>query len=123
MILVVDNEPATAKSVQSVLQFNGFDARVAFSCDEALALIHHEQPVLIFCDITMPGRSGLDLLHCLRADTHTNHIPFVFLSALARDADVQHGLTAGADGYLTKPFSMTELLAAVQALIPNQASA
>ncbi|MGI8908040.1 MAG: response regulator [Candidatus Sumerlaeaceae bacterium] len=117
MILVIDDEPAIASAIKTVLELSGMAAVVAGSCDEALAIINRTPPELIFSDINMPDRSGLDLLHTLKANPATAHIPLVFITGEARNQDVNRGLAAGAAGYLKKPFSPPELLNTVRALV------
>jgi CheY-like chemotaxis protein len=116
MILVVDDEPAIACAMKAILELNGFSVTTADSCDQALAVIDENAPSLIFSDICMPHHSGLELLRMIKSNPLTANIPVVFVSALARDQDVQNGLDAGASGYITKPFNPPELVTAVNAL-------
>ncbi len=119
MILVVDDEPSIAGAMKAVLELNGYSVNTAASCDEALTMVDENPPEMIFSDINMPRRSGFELLRLLKSNGETAAIPLVFVSALARNEDVQNGLDAGADGYITKPFSPPDLLTAIHHLLPT----
>ena len=82
---------------------------------QGIDLARSEQPNLILCDVMMPGLDGLAVLRNLRNDPRTNHIPFIFLTSKSQREDLRAGMTLGADDYLTKPFTVPELLAAIDA--------
>jgi two-component system KDP operon response regulator KdpE len=111
-VLVIDDEPQIRRAVRNALQ--GLDDRIveAATGEEGLDLAAAEQPTLIVLDLGLPGRSGLEICRDLRAFTS---VPIVVLSARHNDDDKVALLDAGADDYVTKPFSTAELQARVRA--------
>ena len=87
---------------------------------EALAVARRETPDLIVSDVMMPALDGVGLVRALRADAATDFIPVVLLTAKAEEADVQHGLDAGADDYVVKPFNVQTLEARIENLIASR---
>jgi DNA-binding response OmpR family regulator len=88
--------------------------------DSALAAARAERPDLAVLDVSMPGRTGLDVCSALRADTDTAGIRVLLLSAGASPEDIARGLAAGADAYLPKPFSVADLVREVRTLADGQ---
>ncbi len=113
-ILLVDDNDDLANNLKLVLEMEGFQAQAASSVSEALQAIEHEVPGLILADIVMPGQSGYDLLCAVKSKVDTAHVPFVFLSALTAPEDINRGRKLGADGYVTKPFAIRDLLAVIR---------
>jgi two-component system, OmpR family, response regulator len=114
-ILVVDDEESILDAVTSALRYEGFDVRGAASGGDALASIAERAPDLIVLDWMLPDRSGIDLERDLRERGF--RMPILFLSAKDAIEDKVDALTAGADDYVTKPFSLAELVARVYALL------
>jgi two-component system, OmpR family, response regulator MprA len=114
-ILVVDDDPAVRESLRRSLSFNGYDVDLAGDGAEALARIGSRQPDALVIDVMMPRLDGLDTTRALR--TAGNELPILVLTARDAVADRVDGLDAGADDYLTKPFSLEELLARIRALL------
>jgi two-component system response regulator MprA len=114
-ILVVDDDPAVLDSLRRSLSFNGYDVDVAVDGADALAQIGAQQPDALVIDVMMPRLDGLDTTRALR--TAGNDLPILVLTARDAVADRVDGLDAGADDYLTKPFSLEELLARIRALL------
>lgn len=112
-ILVIEDDPSICSNIELILQMEGFDVRTAFDGQTGLAKIREKRPHLILCDILMPEMDGHTLLEILNRENALADIPFIFVTALSNRADVRRGMSAGADDYLTKPFSADELLAAV----------
>ena len=110
-ILIVDDEPILTELLSTHLQDHGYTVSAANSSDEALAKLN-TKPNLILLDINMPGMDGLELCKVIR-----NHIvcPILFLTARITEQDKVNGLRAGGDDYITKPFSLQELLARIEA--------
>lgn len=112
-ILVIEDDPSICSNIELILQMEGFDVRTACDGQTGLAKIREKRPDLILCDILMPEMDGHTLLEILNGENALADIPFIFVTALSNRADVRRGMSAGADDYLTKPFSADELLAAV----------
>jgi len=113
-ILVVDDDPMVATTVQRVLRPEGYEVDVALGGQEALERARAHQPDLVVLDLMMPGIDGLEVCRQLRA---TGTLPILMLTARSGTADRVRGLDTGADDYLVKPFAYAELLARVRALL------
>lgn len=116
-ILVVDDDPHLLNLLDMRLADQGFDVMLASSAQEALTKVEGRMPDIVIADIMMPGMDGYELCERVRANEKLQHIPFVFLSALANTQDKVRGLKLGADDYLTKPFEFHELLARIEILL------
>ncbi|MBI4855099.1 MAG: response regulator transcription factor [Acidobacteria bacterium] len=114
MILVVDDEPQLLRAMKASLPAAGYEVVTASDGEEALARINQEIPDLIILDLVMPGLSGLEV--CRRVRTFSI-VPIVVLSAKGAEQDKVTALNIGADDYMTKPFSLNELLARIQAVL------
>ncbi|MDP9241901.1 MAG: response regulator [Actinomycetota bacterium] len=111
--LVVDDDPDVRLVCRVALTSFGHEVLVARDGEEGLAAALQERPDVIVLDIMMPRKDGLSLLRDLRSDDSTRDLPVILLSALAASADQLRGYEAGADGYLTKPFSPDDLNGAI----------
>jgi DNA-binding response OmpR family regulator len=116
-ILIADDEPNIVVALEYLLQRNGYEVHIARNGDEALRLIEAHVPDLVLLDVMMPLRSGYDVCKRIRERTDWRHVKIVMLSAKGRDAEVNKGLAAGADLYVTKPFSTRELLDQINGLL------
>src|SRR3546814_7104973 len=101
--------------------FAGYSAQNATDAEQAETLIQAELPDLILLDWMLPGASGIARARKLRADERTRHIPLIMLTAKSAEHDKIDGLEAGADDYITKPFSPKELLARIKAVLRRRA--
>jgi DNA-binding response OmpR family regulator len=117
VLLIADDDEDILTLVQLRLSRSGFDIVVARDGEEALRLARASPPDLAVLDWTMPKLNGIDVLRELRGGAETNSIPVVLLTARGSEADIAEGLAAGADGYVTKPFSPQELASRVQAIL------
>lgn len=117
LIVAADDEPDALRLVRLCLTRADFVVMTAVDGEEALALIAAESPDACVLDVAMPRVGGLEVVRRLRADPATAGLPVVLLTAAARLTDEASGHEAGADAYLTKPFSPAELVAAVRRLI------
>ena len=117
-ILVVDDDPMVATTVQRVLRPEGYDVDVALGGAAALEQARAHRPDLVVLDLMMPGIDGLEVCRQLRAG---GSLPILMLTARSGTADRVRGLDTGADDYLIKPFAYTELLARVRALLRRAA--
>lgn len=115
-ILVVDDESTLCETLQFNLEAAGYEADVAYSAEEALAM-HPEQYSLILLDIMMEGVSGVQMAQILKRNPVTADIPIIFCTAKDSDDDMVEGLNLGADDYITKPYSLRNVLARVEAVL------
>ena len=120
-ILVVEDEPAIQELISINLKHAGFQTVRAFSAEEGLSVIQMALPDLVILDWMLPGQSGLSLAKKLRSDDRTKELPIILLTARVHEEDKILGLEAGADDYVTKPFSPKELIARVRAVLRRRA--
>ena len=113
-ILVVEDEVAIRQTIVDLLEVENHVALKAENGLIGLSLARKEQVDLVICDIMMPQLNGYGVLKALREETFTSSLPFLFLSAKASEDDFEYGLQLGATAYLTKPFSLTSLLQAIE---------
>jgi len=111
-ILIVEDEPSLAESVRYALDSEGFEVLVADSGLGGLESARVNQPDLVLLDLMLPGLSGLDVCRQIRS---ASDVPIIMLTAKDAESDKVAGLELGADDYVTKPFSMRELMARVRA--------
>ena len=120
-ILIVEDEPAIAELISLNLRHDGHEVRLAESSQMAQAAVDAALPDLVILDWMLPGESGIQLAQRWRRDARTRELPIVMLTARSDDRDVVQGLDAGADDYLTKPFSPSELLARIRSVLRRRA--
>jgi diguanylate cyclase (GGDEF)-like protein len=114
-ILVVEDDPAIAEVLEEALREFGYEVTTAGSGAGAVAEMQRNRPDLVLLDLSLPDVDGLDLVRQLRAEQRWNAVPVIALTARDRLSDRVIGLREGLDDYLTKPFSVTELAARVDA--------
>jgi two-component system OmpR family response regulator len=114
-VLVVDDEPSIVDAVGTALRYEGFEVREAMTGRSALATAQEAPPDLIVLDIMLPDLDGLEVTRRLRTDGIK--VPVLFLTARDAVEDKVAGLTVGGDDYMTKPFSLAELVARVRAIL------
>ena len=117
VLLIADDDEDILNLVQLRLSRSGFDVVVARDGEEALRLARERCPDLAVLDWMMPKLNGIDVLRGMRSGGETAQIPVILLTARVSEADVAEGLAAGADGYITKPFSPQELASRVRAIL------
>ncbi len=120
-VLVVEDEPQIQELLAVNLEHAGHRVRRAASAEEAEAAIRAALPDVVVLDWMLPGESGLSLARRLRGDSRTRDLPILMLTARAMENDKISGLEAGADDYLTKPFSPRELNARIKAVLRRRA--
>ena len=120
-ILIVEDEPAIQELIAVNLEGAGHHALRAADSEQALASIRATLPDLVLLDWMLPGQSGLAVARQLRGDARTRSIPIIMLTAKSAEPDKILGLEAGADDYITKPFSPRELLARIKAVLRRRA--
>jgi two-component system alkaline phosphatase synthesis response regulator PhoP len=120
-VLVIDDEKDLLELVRYNLEKERFDVICTADGQSGLEIASKHRPDLIVLDLMMPGIDGLEVCRKLRADSRTNRIPVIMLTARATEADRVVGLELGADDYVTKPFSPRELVARVKAILRRTA--
>ncbi|BAL96653.1 phosphate regulon transcriptional regulator PhoB [Rubrivivax gelatinosus] len=120
-VLVVEDESAIAELISINLRHAGYEVTIAATADQAQAAVDRVLPDLVLVDWMLPGQSGLQLARRWRGEARTREIPIIMLTARNEEADKIAGLDAGADDYLTKPFSPKELLARMRAVLRRKA--
>jgi phosphate regulon transcriptional regulator PhoB len=116
-IVVVDDEEDILQLVTYNLKKEGFLVEEARTGDEALRLVRERPYQLILLDLMLPGLSGMELCRIFKQDPETAQIPIIMLTARSEEMDKVMGLETGADDYITKPFSVRELLARVKSVL------
>jgi len=116
-VLVVEDEAALADLLKYNLEKEGYQVRVAMDGEEAMVAADERAPDLVLLDWMLPKASGVEVCRRLRARQETRNTPIVMLTARGEESDRVRGLDIGADDYITKPFSMTELLARLRAVM------
>jgi two-component system phosphate regulon response regulator PhoB len=116
-VLVVEDEDALATLLQYNLEKEGYDVTVAGDGEEALILVDERLPDLVVLDWMLPKVSGIEVCRRLRSRPETRNVPIIILTARGEETDRIRGLDTGADDYVVKPFSMTELTARIRAVL------
>jgi len=119
-ILVADDEPTLVATLKYNLERESYGVITAADGEAALAAARAHRPDLILLDLMMPGLNGLEVCRIIRRETH---VPILILTARGAEADKVAGLEIGADDYVTKPFSVRELMARVRALLRRSENA
>ncbi|MEA2170316.1 MAG: two-component system, OmpR family, response regulator [Solirubrobacteraceae bacterium] len=120
-VLVVDDEPNIVDVISMALRYEGFEVASAGTGEEALAQVDAFKPNLMILDVMLPDMEGFDVAQRLGADRA--QVPIVFLTARDAQADKIRGLTTGGDDYVTKPFSLEELIARIRTILRRTGSA
>lgn len=116
-ILVVDDEPDLVELVKDILERNDYSVISAGNADLAIKKVRESKPDLIILDLNLPGIGGIEVCRILKKDKKTSSIPIIMLTVKSAESDKIAGLEAGADDYVTKPFSTGELVARVRAVL------
>ena len=117
-ILIVEDEPAIREMIVMTLEMAGFDSLQAADVSEAHQQVVDHRPALILLDWMLPGdKSGVDFCRMLKNDDLLSEIPVIMLTAKGEEDSKVHGLDAGADDYMTKPFSTRELISRIKAVL------
>lgn len=113
-LLIIDDHDDIRENIAEILSLAGYHTLTAPNGKRGVEIAMREKPHLIVCDIMMPELDGYGVLHLLRKNTETEHIPFIFLTAKTERVDFRKGMEMGADDYITKPFDDIELLNAIE---------
>ena len=116
-ILIVDDEPNVIKSLTFVLSKEGYDVSSAVNGEEAIAKVRQSKPDLMFLDVMMPKKNGYEVCQEVKSDSGLSDIHVIMLTAKGQEADREKGLNAGADEFMTKPFSPILVIDKVKELL------
>ena len=115
-VLIVDDEPNIVTALEFLFRRSGYDVRLANNGAEALEQVDSYRPDVVLLDVMMPVKSGYEVCQKLRERSDLAQVKIVMLSAKGSEAEVNKGLSLGADLYITKPFSTQELVVAIDRL-------
>ncbi|HEX4870449.1 MAG TPA: phosphate regulon transcriptional regulator PhoB [Moraxellaceae bacterium] len=121
-ILIVDDEAAIREMITIALELAGYDCLQAEDALAAHHVIVDQRPSLVLLDWMLPGMSGIELARRLKRDDNTREIPVIMLTARGEEDNKIQGLDAGADDYITKPFSTRELISRIKAVLRRTSS-
>lgn len=113
-VLIIEDEPHMRQNIASLLRLEGYQVLEAPNGRLGAEAARHGAPDIILCDITMPDMDGFTVLSIVRATPSLAAVPFIFLTARGDPKDVRTGMNLGADDYLSKPFTTTDLLSAIE---------
>ncbi|MBA5630269.1 response regulator transcription factor [Moheibacter lacus] len=116
-ILIVDDEPNIVMTLEYTFKKNDFEVFIARDGEEALSILENEIPEAIILDIMMPKVDGYETLNTIRSDKRLQDCKVVFLTAKNKEDDIQKGLEMGVDAYITKPFSLKNVVEKVNELM------
>jgi DNA-binding response OmpR family regulator len=118
-ILIVDDEPSIVVPIQFLMEQQGYNVLIAENGEDALDAIYKYKPDLILLDIMLPRIDGYEVCEIVRLNPEYRDIKIIFLTAKGREVEIAKGLALGANAYITKPFSNTQLVAKVKELLDN----
>jgi two-component system, OmpR family, phosphate regulon response regulator PhoB len=116
-VLIVEDDEAISDMLQYNLKRDGFDATIAADGEEAMTMVNERKPDIILLDWMLPKLSGIEVCRRLRSNQNFQHIPIIMITARGEEYDRVIGLENGADDYITKPFSIKELLARIRSVL------
>jgi DNA-binding response OmpR family regulator len=115
-VLIIEDEPNIIEAISFILSRDGWEVDTHSNGQTALAAVRAKRPDLVILDVMLPGMSGYDILKALRAESATRDLPVMVLTARGQTKDREMAEKMGADRFMTKPFSNTEMRDAVRAL-------
>ncbi|WP_440995849.1 response regulator transcription factor [Arhodomonas sp. SL1] len=113
-VLVVDDEPNIVLSLEFLLEQAGFTVTTTDNGEDALAAAREQRPDVVLLDIMLPGTDGYEICQTLRDDPELAEVPVIMLTARGREIDREKGISLGADDYIVKPFSTSEVVERVR---------
>lgn len=119
-VLIVEDEEAMGVALRDGFKYEGYEVSLVTDGERALANVRNGNPHIVILDVMLPKMNGLDVCKALRAEG--NRVPIIMLTARGQEIDRVRGLKIGADDYVTKPFSLMELLARVEAVLRRSSS-
>jgi DNA-binding response OmpR family regulator len=119
-ILIADDNPSNADLLDAHLDGSGFETKLVYNGEDAIAAAREWKPDLILLDVMMPKLSGFEVCRRLRADPATKNVSVLMVTALDQATDVETAVDAGTDDFITKPINKTELLLRVRAMLDSR---
>ena len=116
-LLIVDDEPATVQMIETFIQINGYKAATAYNGKDGLTMLELEKPDLVILDLMMPDMEGFEVCQRMRASDAFKTTPILIISARTDQESIDRAYASGANGYLTKPFQLPELLSEIERLV------
>lgn len=113
-ILIVDDESNIVLSLQFLMRQQGYNVRTAEDGEQAIAALGEQLPDLILLDVMMPRKDGYEVCQLIRQTPKWSHLPVIMLTAKGREIEREKGLAMGADDYITKPFSTSDVVEVVR---------
>lgn len=122
-ILIVEDEEDLARLLSYTLKKEGFNPLEVHNGNDAVSAVKSQKPALILLDLMLPGMGGMEICRLLKGDANTKSIPVIMLTARGEELDKVLGLELGADDYITKPYSINELVARIRAVLRRTTTA
>lgn len=122
-ILIADDNPSNADLLDAHLDGEGFETKLVYNGEDAIAAARNWKPDLILLDVMMPKLSGFEVCRRLRGEPATKDVSVLMVTALDQSTDVETAVDAGTDDFLTKPINKTELLLRVRAMLASRTEA
>jgi DNA-binding response OmpR family regulator len=119
-VLIADDDPNIVLALRFLMEKEGYEVRVAGDGDAAIASVGAHRPDIVILDVMMPRRNGIDVCTAIRADSAISSTRIIMLSAKGMDRERNRGMRAGADDYITKPFSTQDVMERVRRLAPSE---
>jgi DNA-binding response OmpR family regulator len=116
-ILIADDEPNIVISLEFLMKREGFEVEIASDGEAALSAITEHAPDLILLDVMLPKKDGFEVCQQIRSNPACQSVKIVMLTAKGRDTEIAKGLALGADAYITKPFSINDLVKQMKQLL------
>jgi len=116
-VLVIEDNPLNMKLFAAMIAAQGYQVLQATDGPGGLDVAQHERPDLIVMDVQLPGMSGLDVTHSLKADAATRDIPIIATSAFTQEDDIERARASGCDGFMAKPIAISEFLDMIEAFM------
>lgn len=116
-ILVADDEPHIARALNFIFKKENYKVEMAFDGDSAMCLIKEHRPRIVFLDLIMPKKNGDEICRAIKSDSELADIYVIVLTAKGQELDKRQSISAGANEFITKPFSPKEVVERVQAIL------
>ena len=119
-ILIIEDQPDVRENIEAILELEDYETLIAENGEMGIEMAKNHQPDLILCDVMMPKLDGFGVVQALRQNPITSTIPLIFVTAKADRLSLRQGMDLGADDYLTKPFTLDELINSVKSRLSKQ---